>query len=236
MQTPQIAPPPPPSPPAELVTSVQAPLATPVVPSVSFLLSRGAELSRQLNSANSRREELTRDLRRTSGDAKAGLQTRITVLDERLVQLEKDIAENGRQLASVGGRGAEDASTTQAVSGPMGLGASNITAISVVFTIFVMFPIALAMARLLWKRGTRIGKAPSANPESELRLERVEQGVDAIAIEIERISEGQRFVTQLMTHGDKVGSLGAGQPVADPLHVQLNNTVMAGMPRSDAIR
>ena len=31
------------------------------------------------------------------------------------------------------------------------------------------------------------------------RLERLEQGVDAIAIEVERISEGQRFVTRLLS-------------------------------------
>jgi hypothetical protein len=31
-----------------------------------------------------------------------------------------------------------------------------------------------------------------------MRLERIEQAVDTIAIEVERISEGQRFVTRLM--------------------------------------
>ena len=31
------------------------------------------------------------------------------------------------------------------------------------------------------------------------RLDRLEQAVDAIAIEIERIAEGQRFVTKVMT-------------------------------------
>jgi hypothetical protein len=33
---------------------------------------------------------------------------------------------------------------------------------------------------------------------SEARLERVEQAVEAIVIEIERVSEGQRFVTKLL--------------------------------------
>jgi hypothetical protein len=31
------------------------------------------------------------------------------------------------------------------------------------------------------------------------RLQRLEQAVDAIAIEVERISEGQRFLTRLQT-------------------------------------
>ena len=35
------------------------------------------------------------------------------------------------------------------------------------------------------------------------RLERIEQAVDAIAIEIERISEGQRFTTRLLNEREK---------------------------------
>jgi hypothetical protein len=33
----------------------------------------------------------------------------------------------------------------------------------------------------------------------EQRLERIEQAVDSIAIEVERISEGQRFTTKLLS-------------------------------------
>jgi hypothetical protein len=33
------------------------------------------------------------------------------------------------------------------------------------------------------------------------RLERIEQAVDAIAVEVERISEGQRFTTKLLSEG-----------------------------------
>jgi hypothetical protein len=38
--------------------------------------------------------------------------------------------------------------------------------------------------------------APS---NTEARLARIEQAVDAIAVEVERISEGQRFVTRLLS-------------------------------------
>jgi len=34
--------------------------------------------------------------------------------------------------------------------------------------------------------------------EATRRMERMEQAIDAVAVEVERISEGQRFVTQLM--------------------------------------
>jgi hypothetical protein len=39
----------------------------------------------------------------------------------------------------------------------------------------------------------------SLPPLTEARLERIEQAVDAIALEVERISEGQRFTTRLLS-------------------------------------
>jgi hypothetical protein len=33
------------------------------------------------------------------------------------------------------------------------------------------------------------------------RLERIEQSLEAVAIEVERISEGQRFTTKLLSEG-----------------------------------
>lgn len=38
-----------------------------------------------------------------------------------------------------------------------------------------------------------------ADPRTEDRLARIEAAVDAIAIEVERISEGQRFTTKLLS-------------------------------------
>jgi hypothetical protein len=40
--------------------------------------------------------------------------------------------------------------------------------------------------------------------ETDARIERIEHAVDAIAIEIERISEAQRFTTRLLS--DRVSS------------------------------
>ena len=44
-------------------------------------------------------------------------------------------------------------------------------------------------------------KRPQIPPEVMGRLERIEQAVDAIAVEVERISEGQRFTTKLLSEG-----------------------------------
>jgi hypothetical protein len=65
---------------------------------------------------------------------------------------------------------------------------------AMVATIAVGAPLARAFAR----RMERESKTKLA-PEVTSRLERIEQAVDAIAIEVERISEGQRFTTKLLT-------------------------------------
>ena len=40
--------------------------------------------------------------------------------------------------------------------------------------------------------------APAISADVENRLERIEQAVEAVAIEVERISESQRYLTKLM--------------------------------------
>jgi hypothetical protein len=46
---------------------------------------------------------------------------------------------------------------------------------------------------------TRQAALPPVSDRTEERLARIEQAVDAIAIEVERIAEGQRFTTKLLS-------------------------------------
>jgi hypothetical protein len=57
-------------------------------------------------------------------------------------------------------------------------------------------PIARAIARRI-ERGVG-GGAPSVPNDIGARLERMEQAIDAIAVEVERIAEGQRFTSKLL--------------------------------------
>jgi hypothetical protein len=66
-------------------------------------------------------------------------------------------------------------------------------------------PIARAFARRV-----EAGK-PRVPTEVSARLERMEQAIDSIAVEIERISEGQRFTTKLLSE-----RAAAGEPSAVP--------------------
>ena len=55
-------------------------------------------------------------------------------------------------------------------------------------------------------RGQRETLAADSDPQLLARVARIEQIVETTAIEIERISEGQRFTTKLLSEGKPVGS------------------------------
>jgi hypothetical protein len=61
--------------------------------------------------------------------------------------------------------------------------------------IIIGLPLARAFARRMDRRG---GTAPVSNEVSS-QLAHLNQAVDAIALEVERISEGQRFTTRLLS-------------------------------------
>jgi hypothetical protein len=60
----------------------------------------------------------------------------------------------------------------------------------------VLIPLVLAFARRLWHRG---GPRQSFDLEDSPRLQRMEQAIESIAVEVERIGEAQRFTTKLLT-------------------------------------
>jgi hypothetical protein len=63
-------------------------------------------------------------------------------------------------------------------------------------------PIARAIARRI-ERGVGGGAGTQSLPNDVgERLERMEQAIDAIAVEVERIAEGQRFTSKLLAGRD----------------------------------
>jgi uncharacterized small protein (DUF1192 family) len=183
---------------------------------VAILRARRSELSDQLESATGRRRALAEQVRHADGASKAGLEARIAVLDQRIVRLESEIDQTGQQLAS------PQAQQYAEMRMPQNFGQLHFNNIDpepifICLILFVMSPIALSISRLLWKRGSRKTTVPTAAPDSTDRLERIEQAVDAIAIEVERVSEGQRFVTRLLS--ERAPALGAApaEPVRIPV-------------------
>lgn len=68
----------------------------------------------------------------------------------------------------------------------------------------VLFPLMRALGRILERRAA---PSPRPDPEMTAQLARMEQALDAVSIEVERIAEGQRYTAKLLTERDKAGSL-----------------------------
>jgi hypothetical protein len=66
-------------------------------------------------------------------------------------------------------------------------------------TMIVLLALGIPFVRALTRRWDRDSMQPRIAPEVTARLERIEQAVEAVAIEVERISEGQRFTTKLLS-------------------------------------
>lgn len=82
------------------------------------------------------------------------------------------------------------------------MGEEEVVALFIVFA--SLTTVVLTFARMWFKHQERknqmreIGNVPAG---VDRRLERIEQAVDAIAVEVERLAEGQRFATRLLSEG-----------------------------------
>lgn len=182
---------------------------------VQELSVRKEQLNSELSDVSDRRHDLASELQGTSDEtARNGLRDRISLLDKRILQLETNLEATNNQLASAPLELLSSTSTRdQPASNDFEHGAT-IGGVSTLVFCAVMF----AMARRRWRENRRQTSPLIAN-DSVQRLQRLENGMEAIAIEIERVSEGQRFVTKLLSESQP--------PVGTP---QQRGTVMSENP------
>jgi hypothetical protein len=75
--------------------------------------------------------------------------------------------------------------------------------VAVVFFVSVATVIRSVAAMFFGRRRSNASGDSPGSSLSDARLSRLEQAVDAIALEVERISEGQRFTTKLLSEQAK---------------------------------
>lgn len=206
-----------------------SPPAPPSVPGQEFpvtITTDGASPSAVLKAAEAQRSELRDQLERVqqqrneiAGWLKAeditapdreGLATRLKETDARISNIEQQIAQADAAVAkaaAVPGAVVETPPPDTRKGDEM----EAITAVSIVFTLFVLFPIAFAYSRRLWKKASTV-VAPIPREVTE-RLEQMGQAVESIAVEVERIGEGQRFLTKVMSDQTRQLGAGAAQPI-----------------------
>jgi hypothetical protein len=178
------------------------PLLPGAAPSLESLMGQARILQEQLNVLLAQRVGLVTQLRMLRGGDRATLVEQIRVVNVQIAKKTGDLAEVNAQIAMRQGRPVPQ--TVEPAFPPYATPPirnnqvdGEITAVLIVFTLAVLMPIAMGITRRLWRRTPKDEGAPLSDMVSP-RLERLEQAVDAIAIEIERISEGQRFVTKVL--------------------------------------
>lgn len=168
-------------------------------------------LGDQLERLQERRQELTNELRHqaVAGADRTGLEKRLTDLDTRISALEGEIAEAERAVAQAAG--VPGAVIPPPPPPPRTGPHPEIIITGTVLTFVLLAPIAISYARRLWKRAN-ILVAPVPQVLQD-RIARIEQAVDAIAIEAERQGEGLRFLTRVLSESPRAVGAGAAQPV-----------------------
>ena len=170
------------------------------------------ELNNQLDELQSTRREITsqmEDVSAGSTEHKA-LETRMTDIDSRIATVDHMLASNAAQIAQAAAiPGAVVETPVFVRRGPP----EEAYIVGTIFMFIFFLPLSIAFARRIWRRSAAV--VTSFPKEITERLSRMEQAVEATAVEVERIGEGQRFLTRLFTEGEGARAIGTG--AAQPL-------------------
>ena len=140
-----------------------------------------------------RRVILSQAHRLPQGAQRDILEARLNELDGRSASVDRMLAENARELAFY----TPKAGTIVAPRETLPRIPNEYVTLGGLFMMVAVLPLSIAFARRIWKRGSAaIAAVPSEIME---RMRRIETAVEATAIEVERIGEGQRFLTRLMS-------------------------------------
>jgi hypothetical protein len=176
----------------------------------------GEYMNRLLNRRNNVAERLNNP--NITDAEKEALEEHLKELNTRIIDTEKQLHRADAEVVAAAGIPGAVAREPRIRNGPP----DGVAIIGTTFAGIAMVILAVAWARRLWKGASKVvSQIPAA---LEARLTRFEQSIDTIAIEVERVSEGQRVLTKVLSEQNP-RAIGAGpaQPietragVADPI-------------------
>lgn len=203
---------PPPQPGAPIAAAAPRATSSPSAVYEGFRAQR-RELSNQMNELESTRRQITSQLQQLddgSPDRKP-LENRLTDVDARIKAVDQMIAGNAAQLAQAAAvPGAVVEQPPPLPQGPP----DEVYVLTGIFLFVAIFPLSIAFARRIWRRSA--AAVTSLPRDITDRLQRMEQAIEATAVEVERIGEGQRFITRLFTEGESVKAIAAKSADRNP--------------------
>jgi chromosome segregation ATPase len=165
------------------------------------------ELNNQLEQLQNTRQGINNELEDMAASApqRPGLEARLKEVDARISTVDQMLAGNAAQIAQAAAIPGAVVEPPRAINqGPP----EDAYVLGGIFMIIVLLPLSIAFARRIWRRSAAV--VTSFPKELAERLSRMEQAVEATAVEVERIGEGQRFLTRLFTEGEGARAIGAG--------------------------
>jgi hypothetical protein len=196
----------------------------------SALVNQRKVLGEQMEKLQDDRRDIARRLsgegeeRAVDGADKLGLEKRLTSIDQRIEALDKQIAGADAQVASAAAvPGAVVEPPPYKREGPP----EEFFVLGGIFMFVAIFPLSIAYARRIWRRGASVVAALPADIVE--RFSQLDQAVESIAVEVERIGEGQRFITRVLSEQGGRGALGEG--AARPVEVRARESSQVSEPR-----
>ncbi len=165
------------------------------------------ELTNQLDELESTRADINATLTNipASDPQRKVLEDRLSEIDKRISTVDGMLATNSAQLAQAAAvPGAVVEPPPQIRQGPP----EEVFVVGTIFMIIVLLPLSIAFARRIWKKS--VVTVTAFPRELADRLSRMENAVEATSLEVERIGEGQRFLTNLLTEKAAAQALPAG--------------------------
>jgi hypothetical protein len=159
--------------------------------------------------------------RARAGNAAAGPDQK--GINDRIAEFDGQLATIGTQLVASNAKVACLAGVPGAVSSPPpgGPNSDDLAIAGLFLSALLAAPLVIAWSRRIWRRGAQL--VPFMPRELEERLSRIEQSVESVAIEVERVGEGQRFVTNLIAQNGVPRAIGAA--AMEPVEVQQRERV-----------
>ena len=167
------------------------------------------ELTNQLEGLQSTRESISDQLQElpSASPERSALEARLTDVDKRISSVDQMLAANAMQTAQAAAIPGAVVEPPQYV--PQGV-PQEAWVMGGIFLVLVIFPLAVALARRIWRRSA--ATVTTFPKELVERLQRMEHSIEATSIEVERIGEGQRFLTRLFTEGEGTRAIGSATP------------------------
>ena len=184
---------------------------------ISALNMQRAELQSQLGQLDARRNQLlVQTAQSDPGPARAELRARLTELDARSKQLDERIQGLNDQIAQAMGELASVPAvpatprvvTNVSVPSRADMAISRARLMRDIGAFVVIEAVVLGLlAMTFWRMGMRRMREQFARAlgDQAEQLVKLQQAVDVIGVEVERISEGQRYVAKVLTEGSPAG-------------------------------